>query len=67
MDSVTVSPRYQLLIPEGVRQEIHIRPGDRMAAIVKHGILCYVPLRPFDQTKGMTPGLNTQDLRDRRD
>lgn len=66
METVTVSPMYQAVIPERVREEFHIRAGDRMAVIVKHGILHYVPVRPFDQTKGMTPGLDTKGLRDKR-
>jgi AbrB family looped-hinge helix DNA binding protein len=67
MDTVTVSPKYQVVIPERVREEFHIRPGDRMAVIVKHGILHYVPVRPFEQSKGMTPGLNSRGLRDWHD
>lgn len=67
MDTVTVSPKYQVVIPERVREEFHIRVGDKMAVIVKHGILHYVPVRPFAQTKGMTPGLDTKDLRDKHD
>ena len=67
MDAVTVSSKYQVAIPERVRQEFHIHPGDRMAVIVKHGILHYVPVRPFDQTKGMTPGLNAKNARERHD
>jgi AbrB family looped-hinge helix DNA binding protein len=67
MDTVTVSPKYQVVIPERVREEFHIRAGDKMAVIVKQGILHYVPIRPFEKTKGMTPGLDTKDLRDKRD
>ncbi|MCI4348800.1 MAG: AbrB/MazE/SpoVT family DNA-binding domain-containing protein [Thermoplasmata archaeon] len=67
MDTVTVSPKYQVVIPERVREEFHIRAGDKMAVIVKHGILHYVPVRPFERTKGMTPGLDTRDLRDKHD
>jgi AbrB family looped-hinge helix DNA binding protein len=67
MGTVTVSPKFQVVIPERVRAEFHIRAGDKMAVIVRHGILRYVPVRPFDQTKGMTPGLDTKDLRDKRD
>lgn len=67
MDAVTVSPKYQVVIPQRIRAEFHIRPGDRMAVIVKHGILHYVPVRPFSQTKGMTPGLDSKDLRDHHD
>jgi AbrB family looped-hinge helix DNA binding protein len=67
MDTVTVSPKFQVVIPERVREEFHIRAGDKMAVIVKHGILHYVPVRPFAETKGMTPGLDTRALRDKHD
>ena len=66
-DTVTVSPKYQVVIPARIREEFRIRAGDKMAVIVKHGILHYVPIRPFDQTKGMTPGLDTKGLRDKHD
>jgi len=67
MDTVTVSPKFQVVIPEKVREEFRIRAGDKMAVIVKHGILHYVPIRPFKETKGMTPGLDVKNLRDKRD
>ena len=64
---MTVSPKYQAVIPERVREEFHIRAGDKMAVVVKHGILHYVPVRPFEQTKGMTPGPDSKDLREKHD
>jgi AbrB family looped-hinge helix DNA binding protein len=67
METVTVSPKYQVVIPQRIREEFHIRAGDRMAVIVKHGILHYVPVRPFSKTKGMTAGLDTKDLRETHD
>ena len=67
MDTVKVSRKYQVVIPERVRREAGIRPGDRMVAIVKNGILQYVPVRPLGQTKGLIPGLTTKNLRDERD
>jgi len=62
-----VSRKYQVVIPEKLRREAHIKPGDRMVAIAKHGILQYVPVRPLKDTKGMIPGLDTRDLRDETD
>jgi hypothetical protein len=38
-----------------------------MAVIVKHGIIHYVPIRPFDLTKRMTPGLDAKGIRDKHD
>ncbi|MGP8075018.1 MAG: AbrB/MazE/SpoVT family DNA-binding domain-containing protein [Thermoplasmata archaeon] len=67
METVTVSSKYQVVIPEKLRRHARIHPGDKMAAIVKHGILYYVPVRPLSETKGMAPGLTARNLRDKRD
>lgn len=64
METVKVSKKYQVVIPEKLRREAHIKPGDRMVALAKHGILQYIPVRTLKETKGMIPGLDTEDLRD---
>lgn len=66
METVTVSSKYQVVIPERIRQENRIRPGDKMAVLVKHGVVHLVPVRPFAKSKGMFRGLDL-DLRDLRD
>ena len=67
METVKVSRKYQVVIPEKLREEAHIKPGDKMVAIAKHGILQYVPVRPLEKTKGMVLGLDTNELRDETD
>ena len=62
-----MSRKYQVVIPEKLRQEANIKPGDKMVAIAKHGILQYVPVRSLKETKGMVKGLNSADLRDETD
>ena len=64
MESVTVSKKYQVVIPEKLRKKAGIKPGDKMVAITKHGIIQYIPVRQIEQTKGFIEGLNTKDLRD---
>ena len=64
METVTVSKKYQVVIPEKLRRESGIKPGDKMVAISKHKILHYIPVRSLKESKGMTPGLDTKDLRD---
>jgi len=66
METVTVSSKYQVVIPERIRQENQIRPGDKMAVLVKHGVVHLVPVRPFGKSKGMLRGL-TLDMADLRD
>ena len=67
METVKVSKKYQVVIPEKIRKEAGIKPGDKMIAISKHRILHYIPLKPIKDTKGMTPGLDVKDLRDETD
>jgi AbrB family looped-hinge helix DNA binding protein len=64
METVTVSKKFQVVIPEKVRKEARIKPGDKMVVITKHGIIHYVPVVPLKNTKGFIPGLDTEDLRD---
>ena len=67
MEIVKVSRKYQVVIPERLRREANIKPGDKMVAIAKHGILQYVPVRSLRETKGMVKGLDSADLRDETD
>lgn len=66
METVTVSSKYQVVIPERIRTENRIRPGDKMAMLVKHGVVHLVPVRPLAASKGMFRGLKL-DLEDVRD
>ena len=67
METVKVSKKYQVVIPERLREEAKIRPGDIMVAIAKHGILQYIPVRSMKETKGMIKGLDAVNLRDESD
>jgi AbrB family looped-hinge helix DNA binding protein len=67
METVKVSKKYQVVIPEKLREAAGIKPGDKMVAIAKHGILEYVPVRSIKETKGMIKGLKSHDVRDESD
>ena len=65
METVTVSKKYQIVIPEKLRKKSGIKPGDKMVAMTKHGIIQYIPICPLIETKGFIPGLDTERLRDK--
>jgi len=67
METVKVSKKYQVVIPERLRDDAKIRPGDKMLVITKHGILQYIPVRPIEKTKGMVKGLDAKGIRDEQD
>lgn len=43
MSLVTVKNRYQVVIPQAIRQQLGINPGDILEAKVEHGQLTYTP------------------------
>jgi AbrB family looped-hinge helix DNA binding protein len=67
METVTVSKKFQVVIPEKLRKKAGIKAGDKMVAITKHGIIQYIPVRPLKDTEGFIPGLDTENLRDESD
>ncbi len=59
METVTVSPKFQVVIPKSVREELALRPGTKMLAVVKDGCVQFVPIRSARELKGFLPGIDT--------
>jgi len=62
--TVTVSPKYQVVIPSEVRNRLKLRPGQKVAVIEKDGVVHLVPIRPLKELKGMAAGTTSKGLRD---
>jgi AbrB family looped-hinge helix DNA binding protein len=62
--TVTVSPKYQVVIPSDVRHRLNLRPGQKVAVIEKDGVIHLVPIRPIKQLKGMAGKMTGKGLRD---
>ena len=43
MQSVTVSPKYQVVIPKVVREALHLRQGQKMQVIEYAGRIAIIP------------------------
>jgi AbrB family looped-hinge helix DNA binding protein len=54
---VTVSPKYQIVIPKDVRDELGIRAGQKVEAFVVGTSIELVPLEPVQSLRGMFPRL----------
>jgi AbrB family looped-hinge helix DNA binding protein len=67
MSIVTVSSRFQITIPRGLREVIEIRPGQKLAMFNINGTIRLVPLRPMDQMRGFLKGLSSDGLREKLD
>lgn len=60
MSIVTVSPKYQVVIPGEVRQAAGIVPGQKVQILLHQGRIELVPLRPMAELRGFAAGIDTR-------
>jgi bifunctional DNA-binding transcriptional regulator/antitoxin component of YhaV-PrlF toxin-antitoxin module len=49
------------MTPEKLRKSAGIKPGDKMVAISKHGIIQYIPVRPIKETEDLSLDLTQKN------
>lgn len=57
MPLVTVSPKYQVVIPKDVRDKLGIRPGQKVEAFAVGNRVELVPVEPMQTFRGKFPDL----------
>lgn len=67
MSSVTVSSKYQVVIPKQVREQMKIEPGQKLSFIVKGGVIYLVPVLSLDELRGIAKGADTSNIREKAD
>ena len=67
MATVTVSAKYQVVIPRDVRDRLKLKPGQKVAVIEKDGVVHLIPIRPLKELKGMAAGITSKNVRDEGD
>jgi AbrB family looped-hinge helix DNA binding protein len=65
METVTISPKYQVVIPKSIRARLKLRAGQKVQAIVYQDRIELVPVKPVRQLKGFLKGIDTTVLRER--
>ncbi len=64
METVTVSQKFQVVIPESIRKILGIKPGEKMVVVEKDGVLRMIRVADIKKAKGMAKGVTTKNLRD---
>ena len=68
METVTVSSKYQLVLPRGARERLGLRPGMKLTVLDKGGVIYLVPDRPFlREYRGVARGTRGRGLRSKKD
>jgi len=64
METVTISPKYQVVIPKSVRDELDLKPGQKVMAMAWDGGVQFVPVASADELHGSLPGIDTNVSRE---
>lgn len=67
METTTVSPKYQVVIPRKIRETLNIQPGQRMQVLVLGNTVQLVPIRPMSEYRGIARGIDTSVEREEQD
>ena len=65
MTTVTVSPKYQVVIPQDAREALGIRPGQKIEVIAYEGRIEFVPVTKPRKMRGFLRGIDTSVPRDK--
>jgi len=67
MEAVTISSKYQVVIPKEVRKQFNLKPGQKIMFIPYNGTLRVIMIPPIRKARGMLKGINTENIREEAD
>ena len=67
MEPVTISSKYQVVIPREIREQFNLKPGQKIMFIPYNNTLRVVVVRPIKEARGMLKGMNTDGIREEVD
>jgi AbrB family looped-hinge helix DNA binding protein len=59
MGLVTVSPKFQVVIPRAIREALGIKPGQKVQVVHYDNRVELIPLKPAKKTRGFLKGIDT--------
>jgi AbrB family looped-hinge helix DNA binding protein len=60
MQTVTISPKFQVVIPKDVRERLGLLPGQKVQTIVYDDRIELIPVRPVKELRGFLRGIDTR-------
>ncbi len=59
METVTVSPKFQVVIPKEIRESLKLTPGQKIQALLYENRIELIPVRPIKKMRGFLKGIDT--------
>jgi AbrB family looped-hinge helix DNA binding protein len=60
MTTVTVSPKFQVVIPKEIRQRLKLKPGQKLQIIQLGDRIEFLLLKDIKEARGFLKGINTE-------
>ena len=67
MNTVTISSKYQVVIPRQIREQFNLKPGQKIMFIPYNKTLRVVIVPSIEDAKGIFKGIDTDPLREKED
>lgn len=64
MNSVTISPKYQVVIPLKIRKALQLSPGQKVQIIAYGDRIELIPERKISEMRGFLSGMNIEFKRE---
>lgn len=59
MSIVSISPKFQVVIPKQIREALKLKPGQKVQMIQYKGQIVMIPVRPIESMRGFLKGVDT--------
>jgi AbrB family looped-hinge helix DNA binding protein len=64
MIAITISPKFQIVIPKAIREMLGLRPGQKVQAIAYEDRIELIPIRRMREMRGFLRGIDTAVARE---
>jgi len=64
MSTVTISPKFQVVIPKAIRESLRLVPGQKVQAVEYENRIELIPVRPIKEMQRFLRGIDTTVERD---
>ena len=59
MDTVTLSPKFQVVIPQAIREALRLRAGEKLRVLRYADRVEFIRVRPVREMRGFLRGMDT--------
>lgn len=65
MESLTISPKFQVVIPKSIRESLNLAPGQKVQAVLFDNRVELIPVLPMKRMRGFLKGIDANIKREK--